>query len=55
MQYPSNHDAHLNGELLDTLCEKRHNAVVVMDNKYYFTLEGAHHGHCTHLQIFAST
>ena len=35
-QYPSNYDvepARLNDELLGTLCEKRHDAVVVMDNK----------------------
>ena len=33
---------HSNGELLGTLCEKRHNAVVVMDNKYFITLVSVH-------------
>ena len=31
-----------NGELLGTLCEKRHDAVVVMDNKYFITLVSVH-------------
>ena len=37
MRYPSNHNVelvHSNGKLLGTLCEKGHDAVVVMDNKY---------------------
>ena len=33
---------HSNGKLLDTLCEKRHHAVVVMDNKYFITLVSVH-------------
>ena len=28
----------LSSELLGTLCEKKHNAIVVMDNKYFITL-----------------
>ena len=31
-----------NGRLLYTLCEKRHNAVAVMDNKYFITLITMH-------------
>ena len=31
-----------NGELLGTLWEKRHDAVVVMDNKYFITLVSVH-------------
>ena len=37
MRYPSNHNVelvHSNGKLLGTSCEKGHDAVVVMDNKY---------------------
>ena len=30
------------GELLGTLCEKRHDAVVVMDNKHFITLVSVH-------------
>ena len=33
---------HSNSELLGTLCEKRHDAVVVMDNKYFITLVSVH-------------
>ena len=32
---------HLNGELLGTLCEKRHDAAALMDNKHFITL-GVH-------------
>ena len=31
-----------NGKLLGTLCEKRHDAVVVMDNKHFITLVSVH-------------
>ena len=31
-----------NGEFLGTLCEKRHDAVVVMDNKHFITLVSVH-------------
>ena len=31
-----------NCELLDTLCEKRHDTAVVMDNKYFITLVSVH-------------
>ena len=47
--YPSNYDVlyvelvHVHdGELLGTLCDKRHDAVVVMDNKYFITLVSVH-------------
>ena len=32
----------LNSELLGTLCEKKHDATVVMDNKYFITLISMH-------------
>ena len=32
----------LNSELLGTLCEKRHDTVVVMDNKYFLTVVSMH-------------
>ena len=47
-RYPSNQGVlqlepvHLNSELLGTLCEKRHDAVVVTDNKYFITLISVH-------------
>ena len=31
-----------NGELLGILCEKRHDTVVVMDNKHFITLVSVH-------------
>ena len=41
MQYPCNQGVEpvrSNGELHGALCEKRQDAVVVMDNKYFITL-----------------
>ena len=35
-----------NGELLSTLCEKRHDAAVVMT--FYYTRSCAYHNYCTH-------
>ena len=37
--YPNNHNVELmsNSGLLGTLCEKRYNAIVVMDNKIFYS------------------
>ena len=43
MRCPSNKEVvYLNGELLGILCEKRQDAVVVMNNKHFITLVSVH-------------
>ena len=48
MQYPSNHNVVKldavcsNSELIGILCEKRHDAVVVIDNKHFITRVSVH-------------
>ena len=43
MRCPSNKEPlHSNGKLLGILCEKRQDAVVVMNNKHFITLVSVH-------------